>query len=135
MGTFDISDCKIPCHWHPEMICQNGKDCGECEHQPADDDKKNGKAPPRHIVWDRGEYGTFPECPACGEMPYSYERCIFCGQKFLPDETAEEMKKPAEEVREDCPLCGGKNTMVGIRARCNGHFHGKCEKCGCQIME
>lgn len=114
MGTFDISDCKFPCHWHPEMICQNGKDCGECEHQPADDDKKNGKAPPRHIVWDRGEYGTFPECPACGEMPYSYERCIFCGQKFLPDKTAEEMKKPAEEVREDCPHCGAK--MDGVIA-------------------
>ena len=28
-----------------------------------------------------------PQCPACGQMPYSTERCIFCGQKFLKEDT------------------------------------------------
>ena len=23
-----------------------------------------------------------PICPHCGEMPYSYVRCVFCGQRF-----------------------------------------------------
>lgn len=23
-----------------------------------------------------------PKCPYCGEMPYSYEQCQFCGQRF-----------------------------------------------------
>ncbi len=28
-------------------------------------------------------YGQIvPLCPHCGEMPYSYEQCFFCGQKF-----------------------------------------------------
>lgn len=28
-----------------------------------------------------------PECPHCGEMPYSTERCVFCGQRFTQEET------------------------------------------------
>lgn len=23
-----------------------------------------------------------PQCPYCGEMPYSLEQCVFCGQRF-----------------------------------------------------
>jgi hypothetical protein len=23
-----------------------------------------------------------PVCPICGEMPYSVEQCVFCGQRF-----------------------------------------------------
>lgn len=26
-----------------------------------------------------------PECPRCGEMPYSNEQCVFCGQRFSPE--------------------------------------------------
>lgn len=131
----DIVNMESPCHWHPEIKCRNSKDCFHCEHQPTDDEKKNGKAKPMHILWNKCAIGAFPECPACGEMPYSYERCIFCGQKFLSDKMVEKMKKPDEEVRGNCPVCGGKNTMVGVRARSNGHFHGCCEKCGCRLIE
>lgn len=24
-----------------------------------------------------------PECPYCGEMPYSLRQCCFCGQRFI----------------------------------------------------
>ena len=24
-----------------------------------------------------------PVCPHCGEMPYSHEQCVFCGQRFV----------------------------------------------------
>lgn len=65
----------------------------------------------------------------------SLERCVFCGQRFLPDALTEEWSKPPEEVRMDCPSCGGKSTMVGARARSNGHFHGQCTVCGCVVME
>lgn len=30
-----------------------------------------------------------PECPHCGEMPYSTERCVFCGQRFAQEDTEE----------------------------------------------
>lgn len=48
---------------------------------------------------------------------------------------ADAWKEPPKEERMDCIMCGGKNTLVGHRARVNGHFHGKCEQCGCKIME
>lgn len=28
-------------------------------------------------------YGMIPECPICGEMPYSTEQCYWCGQRFV----------------------------------------------------
>ena len=94
-------------------------------------------APPKvHIRWAEDYWsGRYPECPSCGNMPYSLERCVFCGQRFLPDALTEEWSKPPEEVRMDCPSCGGKSTMVGARARSNGHFHGQCTVCGCVVME
>ena len=76
-----------------------------------------------------------PVCPHCGEMPYSYEQCVFCGQRFVQDEKIEEMSEPPEEETIDCLLCGGEGTMKGYRAKVNGHFHGKCEKCGAVMME
>lgn len=27
-------------------------------------------------------YGFVPKCPICGEIPYSYEQCHWCGQRF-----------------------------------------------------
>ena len=100
------------------------------------EDKENGKAEPVHIRWAEDYWsGRYPECPSCGNMPYSLERCVFCGQRFLPDALTEEWSKPPEEVRMDCPSCGGKSTMVGARARSNGHFHGQCTVCGCVVME
>lgn len=40
-----------------------------------------------------------------------------------------------EEIRLDCPACGGEKTVVGYRSPYNGHFHGVCEECGARIFE
>lgn len=126
----ELSDC----HWH-DFKCTNGNQCRDCEHQPADDDKPNGRQPARNLNWVSGyQDEKIPVCPACGAATYSLERCIFCGQKFLPDERTEELKKPPETVRKTCPVCGGE-TMIGTHSRYNGHFHGKCEKCGARMLE
>lgn len=124
------------CHWNPAKTCENEHMCTCCEYQPADDDKPNGRKDPIKINWETGYGGTWPQCPACGEMPYDTERCTFCGQRFIQDDPElQEYMKPTEDERMDCPMCGGHGTMVGTRARSNGHFHGHCEKCGCRIME
>lgn len=132
----DTGDLTMYCHWGKGLVCKKEFYCDTCEHQPAADDKENGKAEPVHIRWAEDYWsGRYPECPSCGNMPYSLERCVFCGQRFLPDALTEEWSKPPEEVRMDCPSCGGKSTMVGARARSNGHFHGRCTACGCVVME
>lgn len=76
-----------------------------------------------------------PVCPHCGEMPYSYSECQFCGQRFIQDEKTKEASKPPKKERQNCLFCGGNNTVVGARAKINGHFHGQCEKCGAVYME
>lgn len=131
----ELRKTKYPCHWDSRVSCTMERDCDGCKHQPADDDKPNGKNGPVFIGWESSFGGTFPYCPSCGEMPYSTERCVFCGQRFIQNETIAEYNKPPETVTMDCPACKGKNTMVGARAKCNGHFHGTCEKCGCRIIE
>lgn len=126
----------IKCIWNQNLVCEKGRSCDACEYQPAADKKKNGKNAPVKIKWQEDYSGTYPVCPSCGEMPYSTERCVFCGQKFLQkDQAAQEFNQPTSEERMDCFLCGGKNTMVGHRARCNGHFHGYCENCGAKVIE
>lgn len=79
-------------------------------------------------------YGMVPECPVCGEMPYDTEQCHFCGQRFIQDEKIEEYNKP-DEWYEDCPSCGGKQTMHIGRSKYNGHKHGSCSACGMRWME
>lgn len=133
-----LDSIPFKCHWDKDLICDRELSCGGCEHQPPDDEKPNGKKPPIFVGWQLGDpYGesVFPYCPACGEMPYSVERCVFCGQRFTPDELTAEWNKPPETIRRNCPSCGGINTLVGARAKSNGHFHGTCEKCGCVIFE
>lgn len=98
---------------------------------------------PVRLVWvddydvstDSIIHNAIPECPHCGEMPYSTKRCVFCGQRFIQDDRTAEFNKPPEKEKLDCPSCGGKGTLIGTRAKINGHFHGKCEKCGCVIMQ
>lgn len=82
---------RLRCHWDRTRVCRRAFLCRTCSHQPLDEDKPNGRKPPVKLLWkDTINYfsGEFipngePECPSCGEMPYSTERCIFCGQKFL----------------------------------------------------
>lgn len=133
-----MSDMKWPCHWHEEITCPNGQMCDGCEHQPAPEEKKNGKAPPLPLKWEPDITGRgmgWPICPACGEMPYSTDQCLFCGQRFVEDEAVKRYTETPEELHFDCLSCGGKGTVVGYRAKSNGHFHGVCEACGCRVME
>ena len=126
------------CHWDDTQECDGEFMCDMCEHQPPPEDKVNGRAEPVRITWETGYMndGLWPRCPSCGEMPYGLECCIWCGQRFIQDDPVlQEYDKPPEEERLDCFMCGGKNTMVGTRAKSNGHFHGHCEACGCRVME
>jgi len=125
---------KFDCYWH-DVECKNNMNCDECDLQPPDDEKPNGKKEPVLIGWNRSYGGTYPECPVCGEMPYSLDRCIFCGQRFIKDARAEEWSKPPKVEYMDCFLCGGKNTVEFTRAQSNGHRHGHCTVCGMSFME
>ena len=131
-----LPNLRFTCHWNKRMVCKNDHHCKECSFQPADDVKSNGKNEPMKIAWDKSEYGIWPKCPSCGEMPYSTERCFFCGQRFIQDDPElQEYIKPTPLLKLDCLRCGGKGTLVGRRAKCNGHFHGKCEICGCWVHQ
>lgn len=137
MSNFiDLMKFTIPCLWDEGIICARGRYCKNCKHQPPDDEKPNGKAEPVLIAWEEYPFdGTFPMCPACGEMPYSVDRCVFCGQRFIKDVRAREWEKPPEIKVMDCVRCGGKGTFEYTRARSNGHMHGRCKACGATIIE
>lgn len=127
---------KFKCHFRTGMICPKNMMCENCEYQPEPNEKKNGKNEPVNIIWQEISEGVKePVCPSCREYPYSLKRCLFCGQKFLTDDITKQWNKPSKEVRTDCIVCGGKNTMVGNRAKSNGHLHAICEKCGARMME
>ena len=82
------------------------------------------------IVFDG--YGMIPQCPTCGEMPYSLEQCYWCGQRFIQDEETIEYAKP-QTVAMRCFNCGtlGEATV----SKYNGHKHFHCKVCGCSMME
>lgn len=104
------------CHWDKTRECTNNLLCGVCEFQPADDDKPNGRREPVPVRWEN-DYGMMmPYCPSCEEMAYSEERCVFCGQKFIPTE------KPQENVRE----------IVGGHADEDGFL--RCDECDCDEL-
>ena len=42
---------------------------------------------PRPLMWDKYcEAISYPVCPHCGEMPYSFKACYFCGQRFTKED-------------------------------------------------
>ena len=47
----DTGDLTMYCHWDKGLVCKKEFYCDTCEHQPAADDKENGKAEPVHIRW------------------------------------------------------------------------------------
>lgn len=101
----------IKCHWDKQRICENGLFCGMCEYQPADDDKPNGKNDPVEVRYEN-DYGMMmPYCPSCGEMAYSTERCVFCGQKFT------DVKAPKNKTK-----------IIGATLDKDGDY--VCDKCG-----
>lgn len=72
-----------------------------------------------------------PECPICGEMPYSTEQCHWCGQRFIQDKEVEEYKKPlTKEVT--CFSCGRK--VIANVSKYNGHISYHCQ-CGISFIE
>lgn len=115
----------------------------ELDRQHQDDIEKRrnelwavyAEKPPIKLEFEFDGYGTIPKCPACGEMPYSTEQCYWCGQRYIQDLEVEAYCDPGPEIRLDCPSCGGHETLVGRRAKYNGHFHGQCEKCGAVVVE
>ena len=56
-----------------------------------------------------------PRCPHCGEMPYSTEQCVFCGQRFVQDGQRRREAEPPKVETMDCFICGGEGTMKGCR--------------------
>lgn len=92
----------------------------------------NSKKPPIKLPIVHDGYGMIPECPTCGEMPYSTEQCYFCGQRFIQDEEVEEYSKPLT-VTEKCLVCGAD--VVCNVSRYNGHKSYRCSKCGTIMME
>ena len=132
--SLEMGQVVFKCHWH-DIECHINQMCDICSRQPLDCDKPNGKAEPVHIDWKQEYDGIYPYCPSCGELPYSLDCCKFCGQRFLSDERVEEWKKPPKYERQDCLCCGGKDTVLGTRARSNGHFHGECVVCGARFIE
>lgn len=135
-----MKEVLFKCYWNENKECVNWMECDGCDLQPANEDKPNGRKPPvklkfvRDIDYCTGKpTGEIPECPSCGEMPYSTEVCKFCGQRFIQDDKVKEYNKPAPTVELECPVCGGK--FIGSRSKYNNHFHGKCESCGTVIME
>lgn len=77
-------------------------------------------------------YGMIPECPICGEMPYSTEQCHWCGQRFIQDEEVEEYNKPSG-YSEKCHNCGMMGTVY--RNKYNGHRSFHCKACGTSWIE
>lgn len=139
MNMFEdlVRDFHRKCTWDKGVEChkEGPYPCEGCEHQPADDDKPSGKKPSLLIQWEQDYGGISPVCPACGEMPYSLERCVFCGQKFIKDKRALEWEQPAKVEHMDCFMCGGKGTVEYTRSRYNGHKRGKCTACGIRFIE
>lgn len=82
------------------------------------------------IVFDG--YGNIPECPICGEMPYSTKQCHWCGQRFIQDENIEEYKKPVT-VKMKCISCGAE--VTANISKYNGHRSYHCNNCGCSMMQ
>lgn len=129
---------KWKCHFDDSRECENELFCGLCEFQPDDDEKKNGKNPPAVIDW-RTEYGmTVPYCPSCGEMAYSTDRCVFCGQRLI-DTRDKSARKPMFEgvmEREEgiyCPECGGnlENTSKLVYHMDGATEYGMSYQCEC----
>lgn len=92
----------------------------------------NSKKAPIKLPIVHDGFGMIPECPTCGEMPYSTEQCHFCGQRFIQDEKVEEYTKPLQ-VTEKCLVCGAD--VVCNVSRYNGHKSYRCSKCGTVMME
>lgn len=93
----DFWDCTWYCHWDKTLVCKKRFNCDDCKHQPADDDKENGKAEPVHIHWVEDYDGSkIPECPSCGEMPHVLYNCS-ATRPGVSGSTTNNTKEPSTE--------------------------------------
>ena len=76
-------------------------------------------------------YGMIPECPVCGEKPYSTEQCHWCGQRFIQDDDIKEYVKPVTKKMK-CISCGAD--VIANVSKYNGHIRYRCAKCGASVM-
>jgi len=138
----DIMD-RHPCRYDGKP-CDNYLLCHGCERMNLDG-LPHSKDPVKFIIWeDNFEEGGagYPRCPECHELVYGMSKadengigqCPFCGQHCRYNEEGAEKAKPGPQEIHICPHCGDE-TLVGRRAKSNGHFHGRCRKCGCTVVE
>lgn len=101
------------------------------------------RSPAKPILWEDDYDGsTYPACPNCHELAYDIDTvrekgmgtCPFCGQRYTLAAEDKERAEPNPEETLTCPICG-QETMVGRRAKSNGHFHGACTNCGARMIE
>ena len=76
-------------------------------------------------------HGMIPECPICGEMPYSTEQCHWCGQRFIQDEEVKEYTKPL--TKEVTCFSYGRKVIASV-SKYNGHISYHCQ-CGTSFIE
>ena len=58
----------------------------------------NALKEPIYLTWEEmgnifdenDEDEKVPICPSCGEMPYSFNQCVFCGQRFIQTNSGRE---------------------------------------------
>ena len=81
-----------------------------------------------------------PECPYCGEMPYSLEECVFCGTKFLQEDADlvkyKEINTGKKQEIMKCQNCGHNTLRVSFFKQ-YGRWqvaHGECSSCGLRYI-
>ena len=136
MAMIKLNDFTLYCNWDKSKECKNGFHCGMCKYQPDDDDKPNGRKPPIKIRY-QNDYGMMmPYCPACGDMAYSHERCVFCGQKFITEEAPRNKKEiigatEGEDGTLTCDKCGAHEAMTLISHTDGEKFFSYDYRCQC----
>ncbi len=131
-----LQEYTTKCNWDKSRTCDRGLMCGGCEYQPADDDKPNGKNEPVEIDY-KNDYGMLmPYCPSCGEMAYSYDRCVFCGQKFIDKKPPMNKKEIIGATKTNdgykCDKCGVIDPLLKLESHTDGHgFFDYTYRCDC----
>ena len=121
--------------------CDKALCCQGCDRMKLND-LPNANAPTGTVIWVDSYGGKEPQCPECHEYAYGMSdpdengigQCPFCGQHYQFDEEGRERAKPNPEETILCVSCG-QMTMVGRRAKSNGHFHGRCTNCGATMIQ
>ena len=133
----DTGDVTMFCHWNKRLVCKKGFYCDTCKHQLAADDKENGKAEPVQLRWTEDyDGGRVPGMPLLWEYAVQFGAVHLLRSKISARCAHKGVEQAAGGSTHGLSLLRrGENTLVGARARSNGHFHGRCTACGCVVME